>query len=479
MTHIAHGLMNLLISVRLKLGADATRRNKNRSSLMLRFEKSTPLEAVKLLVRSGLDVNAQGVIPTQDARGSIVFGPLHHCVMENRPDCLQFLIDHSADPNVGSPPPISWAVNTQSSEMVNILLKARANPWAVTARENNTTVTYSTAIQDALLDKDETILKALVQACGGAVPSWSHLETKRTSLREIDDVIDTVFCAWCFAPKGARQFIACVECQSVSYCSKEHLLEHRASHNVICVKRKIPSFDPPWVALPDDNALDCACTLPTPTLTLDGAATEFQCSLEPYLRHDAVCDLERCGLVAPNRSLRTLALQVVQDLNVLCERLGLRLALGGSMAKGTSVRSRRELDIIAITNYRDVRVFVSSFFKLQKQLRDLIMTELQVNDVTINPLAVTFHWRNFDVDIVLSMKVSAAYMALVMEPRVCFFLGPSISYLQVAFFKGLPPVFQATVRFLKIWRDTWTNWPRGSKPSSYLLELLCKAAYQL
>ena len=145
----------------------------------------------------------------------------------------------------------------------------------------------------------------------------------------------------------------------------------------------------------------------------------------------------------------------------------------GSFGKGTAVSGCADLDIVAIT----AKCFESDMYlSLQRHVATLL-EDLKV-DIKHKPLAVSFTYKDVGIDVVLASPNIEPLSQCYLPPRPRFFRRPSLSVQECAFLRAQPPLFGAVVRLLKNWRASAENWPRHSRPRSYLLELIALAAVQ-
>ena len=145
----------------------------------------------------------------------------------------------------------------------------------------------------------------------------------------------------------------------------------------------------------------------------------------------------------------------------------------GSFGKGTAVSGCADLDMVAIT----AKCFESNMYlSLQRHVATLL-EDLKV-DIKHKPLAVSFTYKDVGIDVVLASPNIEPLSQCYLPPRPRFFRRPSLSVKECAFLRAQPPLFGAVVRLLKNWRASAENWPRHSRPRSYLLELIALAAAQ-
>ena len=145
----------------------------------------------------------------------------------------------------------------------------------------------------------------------------------------------------------------------------------------------------------------------------------------------------------------------------------------GSYGKGTAVSGCADLDMVAIT----AKCFESDMYlSLQRHVATLL-EDLKV-DIKPKPLAVSFKYKDVEIDVVLASPNIEPLSQCYLTPRPRFFRRPSLSVKECAYFRTQPALFGAVVRLLKKWRASAEHWPRHCRPRSYLLELVTLAAVQ-
>ena len=166
---------------------------------------------------------------------------------------------------------------------------------------------------------------------------------------------------------------------------------------------------------------------------------------------------------------------IVQEITDLLTRSRVitSVEVCGSYGKGTAVSGCADLDMVAIT----AKCFESDMYlSLQRHVATLL-EDLKV-DIKHKPLAVSFTYKHVGIDVVLASPNIEPLSQCYLPPRPRFFRRPSLSVQECAFLRAQPPLFGAVVRLLKKWRASTENWPRHSRPRSYLLELIALAAVQ-
>ena len=166
---------------------------------------------------------------------------------------------------------------------------------------------------------------------------------------------------------------------------------------------------------------------------------------------------------------------IVQEIRDLLTRSRVitSVEVCGSYGKGTAVSGCADLDMVAIT----AKCFESDMYlSLQCHVATLL-EDLKV-DIKYKPLAVSFTYKHVGIDVVLASPNIEPLSQCYLPPRPRFFRRPSLSVQECAFLRAQPPLFGAVVRLLKNWRASAENWPRHSRPRSYLLELIALAAVQ-
>ncbi|KAL5477406.1 hypothetical protein EMCRGX_G024202 [Ephydatia muelleri] len=166
---------------------------------------------------------------------------------------------------------------------------------------------------------------------------------------------------------------------------------------------------------------------------------------------------------------------IVQEITELLTRSSVitSVEVCGSYGKGTAVSGCADLDMVAIT----AKCFESDMYlSLQRHVATLLQ-DLKV-DINYKPLAVSFTYKHVGIDVVLASPNIEPLSQCYLPPRPRFFRRPSLSVQECAFLRAQPPLFGAVVRLLKKWRASAENWPRHSRPRSYLLELIALAAVQ-
>ena len=188
--------------------------------------------------------------------------------------------------------------------------------------------------------------------------------------------------------------------------------------------------------------------------------------------HSFILRAESLALTSEER----LQLQgIVQEIRELLTRSRVitSVEVCGSFGKGTAVSGCADLDMVAITT----KCFESDMYmSLQRHVASLL-EDLKV-DIKHKPLAVSFTYKHVGIDVVLASPNIEPLSQCYLPPRPRFFRRPSLSVQECAFLHEQPPLFGAVVRLLKNWRASAENWPRHSRPRSYLLELIALAAVQ-
>ena len=166
---------------------------------------------------------------------------------------------------------------------------------------------------------------------------------------------------------------------------------------------------------------------------------------------------------------------VVQEITDLLtsSRVITSVEVCGSFGKGTAVSGCADLDLVAIT----VKCFESDMYLSLQHHVATLLEDLKV-DIKHKPLAVSFTYKHVAIDVVLASPNIEPLSQCYLPPRPRFFRRPSLSVQECAFLRAQPPLFGAVVRLLKNWRASAENWPRHSRPRSYLLELIALAAAQ-
>ena len=166
---------------------------------------------------------------------------------------------------------------------------------------------------------------------------------------------------------------------------------------------------------------------------------------------------------------------IVQEITDLLthSRVITSVEVCGSFGKGTAVSGCADLDMVAIT----AKCFESNLYLSLQHHVATLLEDLKV-DIKHKPLAVSFKYKDVGIDVVLASPKIEPLSQCYLPPRPRFFRRPSLSVQECAFLRAQPPLFGAVVRLLKNWRASAENWPRHSKPRSYLLELIALAAVQ-
>ena len=166
---------------------------------------------------------------------------------------------------------------------------------------------------------------------------------------------------------------------------------------------------------------------------------------------------------------------IVQEITDLLTRSRVitSVEVCGSFGKGTAVSGCADLDLVAIT----AKCFESNMYLSLQHHVATLLEDLKV-DIKYKPLAVSFTYKNVGIDVVLASPNIEPLSQCYLPPRPRFFRRPSLSVQECAFLLVQPPLFGAVVRLLKNWRASAENWPRHSRPRSYLLELIALAAVQ-
>ena len=170
---------------------------------------------------------------------------------------------------------------------------------------------------------------------------------------------------------------------------------------------------------------------------------------------------------------------IVQEIRDLLTRSRVitSVEVCGSFGKGTAVSGSADLDMVAIT----AKCFESNMYLSLQHHAATLLEDLKVDikeDIKYKPLAVSFTYKDVGIDVVLASPNIEPLSQCYLPPRPRFFRRPSLSVQECAFLRAQPPLFGAVVRLLKNWRASAENWPRHSRPRSYLLELIALAAVQ-
>ena len=170
---------------------------------------------------------------------------------------------------------------------------------------------------------------------------------------------------------------------------------------------------------------------------------------------------------------------IVQEIRDLLTRSRVitSVEVCGSFGKGTAVSGSADLDMVAIT----AKCFESNMYLSLQHHAATLLEDLKVDikeDIKYKPLAVSFTYKDVGIDVVLASPNIEPLSQCYLPPRPRFFRRPSLSVQECAFLRAQPPLFGAVVRLLKNWRSSAENWPRHSRPRSYLLELIALAAVQ-
>ena len=188
--------------------------------------------------------------------------------------------------------------------------------------------------------------------------------------------------------------------------------------------------------------------------------------------HSFLLRAESLALTSEERLQLQDILQEITDL-LTRSRVITSVEVCGSYGKGTAVSGCADLDMVAIT----AKCFESDMYlSLQRHVATLL-EDLKV-DIKHKPLAVSFTYKHVGIDVVLASPNIEPLSQCYLPPRPRFFRRPSLSVQECAFLRAQPPLFGAVVRLLKKWRASAENWPRHSRPRSYLLELIALAAVQ-
>eukprot|EP00731_Ephydatia_muelleri_P023722 Em0015g1305a len=186
--------------------------------------------------------------------------------------------------------------------------------------------------------------------------------------------------------------------------------------------------------------------------------------------HSFLLRAESLALTSEERLQLQGIVQEIRDL-LTRSRVITSVEVCGSYGKGTAVSGCADLDMVAIT----AKCFESDMYlSLQRHVATLL-EDLKV-DIKHKPLAVSFTYKHVGIDVVLASPNIEPLSQCYLPPRPRFFRRPSLSVQESAFLRAQPPMFGAVVRLLKKWRASAENWPRHSRPRSYLLELIALAA---
>ena len=188
--------------------------------------------------------------------------------------------------------------------------------------------------------------------------------------------------------------------------------------------------------------------------------------------HSFLLTAERLALTSDERLQLQGIVQEITDL-LTSSRVITSVEVCGSYGKGTAVSGCADLDMVAIT----AKCFESDMYLSLQHHVATLLDDLKV-DIKYKPLAVSFTHKHVGIDVVLASPNIEPLSQCYLPPRPRFFRRPSLSVQECVFLREQPPLFGAVVRLLKNWRASAENWPRHSRPRSYLLELIALAAVQ-
>ena len=160
--------------------------------------------------------------------------------------------------------------------------------------------------------------------------------------------------------------------------------------------------------------------------------------------HSFLLRAQTLGLTSDERLQLQGIVQEITDV-LTSSRVIASVEVCGSFGKGTAVSGCADLDMVAIT----VKCFESDMYlSLQHHAATLLKDNLKV-DLKYKPLAVSFTYKDVEVDLVLASPNIEPISQCYLPPRPRYFRRPSLSVQECAFLRAQPPLFSAVVRLLK------------------------------
>mmetsp|Transcript_28797 Transcript_28797/g.39851 ORF Transcript_28797/g.39851 Transcript_28797/m.39851 type:complete len:488 (+) Transcript_28797:66-1529(+) len=169
--------------------------------------------------------------------------------------------------------------------------------------------------------------------------------------------------------------------------------------------------------------------------------------------------------------------QVVDEVKRLVANIG-KLAIVGSVGKGTNLKGSLEVDLVVIVE----GLTVANHANEVRRIKEVIQADKAnvMQERGVSPYSIQFKRRTVDIDLLPAAPMCNAPLE--------FFLGlgnqderskmaPMMSIAARDFIHTQAPLFKDMVRIAKMWRDN-RRWPKSSHPSSCLLEMVMLSAFR-